>query len=70
MIIKIFSTIYLFLALLFPYVPSHWNHESLVHTTRKFVHDTTKIGSTSNCHFDKDYTFNKDFNFIKFYTYG
>ena len=34
-IIKILSTIYLSLAVLFPFVPSYWNHESWVHKTQK-----------------------------------
>ena len=50
MIIKIFSTIYLSLRVLVPSVTFYWHHESWVHKTRKFVQDTRKTGSTSNCH--------------------
>ena len=46
--IKILSTIYLLLVFLFLSVSLCWHHESLVHKTRKFVHDTEKTGSTSN----------------------
>ena len=53
MIIKVFSTIYMLLLLLSCSIPSYWNHESWVHTTRKIVHDTEKLGSTSNGHFSK-----------------
>ena len=43
-IIKIFSTIYLSLALFFPSFPPSWHHESWVHKSLKFVHDTSKNG--------------------------
>ena len=41
-ITKIFRIIYLSLAVIFPYIPMHWRHESWVHKTRKIVHDTEK----------------------------
>ena len=43
-IIKILSTSYLLLAVLFPYFPSYWHHESWVYKTRNFVHDMEKQG--------------------------
>ena len=48
MVIKIPSTIYLLLVVLFISVQLYWHHESRVHKTRKFVRDTAKKGSTSN----------------------
>ena len=49
-IIRIFSTIYLSLSVLFTSVPLYWYHESWVQKPRNFGHDTAKIGSASNFH--------------------
>ena len=43
-IIKICSTIFLLLAVIFPSAPLYWYQESGVHKTRKFVHDNAKKG--------------------------
>ena len=43
--IKIYSDIYLSLAVLFPSVPSYWHHEYWVHKTRN-VFDDTSVYST------------------------
>ena len=55
-IIKIFSTIYLLLLILFLSIPFYWNHESWVHKYRKVIHDKTKKGhpliSASQRHLD------------------
>ena len=71
MVIKICSTIYLSLAVLFPSVPLYWHHESWVHKTRTFVHDTAKIGSISNHPFSATIGPSRMiFKFIKFYMSG
>ena len=68
-IITIFSTIYLLLLVLFPSVPLYWHHESWVHKNRKFVHDTSKSGSTSNRHFSMTIRpLRTIFSLRKFYT--
>ena len=53
--IKLFSTIYLSLAVLFNYVASYWHNESWVHKPWNIFHDTKK-GSTSNIHFSTTIT--------------
>ena len=49
-IIKIFSTSYLLIPVIFPSFTSYWNHDSWVQKPQKFFHDTSKTGSTSNRH--------------------
>ena len=44
MIIKIFIIIYLLLAVLFPFIPLYWYHESWFQKTLTFVHDNAKKG--------------------------
>ena len=71
MIIKISSTIYLLLTVLFPSIPSYWQHEYWVHKTRNFFHDTAKSVSTSNhCFSTTNGPLIIMFNLIKFYTSG
>ena len=54
--------------MLFPSVPSYWNHKSLVYKNRKFVHDREKKGSTTNRRFSTTIKpLRTSFNFIKFY---
>ena len=47
-IIKIFSTIYLSLVVIFTFVSLYWHHESWAHKTWTIVNDTAKKGSTTN----------------------
>ena len=47
-IIKIFKTIYLMFMVIFLPISLYWHHDSLVHKTRTFFHDTSKTGATSN----------------------
>ena len=71
MIIKIFSSMYLLLAVLFPSNPLYWHNESWVHKTRKYFYDTAKTGSTPNHRSSKTIIyFRSIFNFTKFYTSG
>ena len=71
MIIKIFSTIYLSLAVIFPYVPLNCYHDSWDHKPQKIVHDTAKKGSTTNHRFSMTIRPLKMIcNFIKFYSPG
>ena len=68
MIIKIFSTIYLSLAVLFPSVLSYLHHESWVQKTETFLHDAAKTGSTSNRRFSRTIKpLRMIFNLIKLY---
>ena len=70
-VIKAFSTTYLSLAVLFPSIPSYWQHEYWVHKTRIFFHDTAKSVSTSNhCFSTTNGPLIIMFNLIKFYTSG
>ena len=71
MIIKIYINIDLYLEVMFYLVVLYWNHESWVHKTRNFVHDTAYIGSTSKSPFLNDnQTFTDDFKlYTKFYRY-
>ena len=67
--IKILSTIYFSLAVLFLSVQSYCHHESWVHKTQKFVHDTEKTESASNICFSKTIgTLRMIFNCIHLYT--
>ena len=68
-IIKIYCTIKISFVLLFPSVPSYWNHESWVHKTRNFVYDRGEIGSTYNRHLSKIIRpLRTIFNLLRFYT--
>ena len=67
--IKILSTIYLPLAVLFLSFPLYWHHESWVHKALKSVHGTLKTGSTSNLCFSTTIRpLRTIFNCINFYT--
>ena len=68
MIIKIYSTIYLSLTLIFPSVLSYWHHESWVHKTRKIIYSMAKKGSTFNlCFSNAIESLRTIFKLIKFY---
>ena len=71
MIIKMFSAIYLSLAVIFSSVPLYWNHESWFHKSRRVVHKTAKNNYLSITISQQNWDLYELFsNFIKFYLYG
>ena len=68
-IIEIFSTIYLSLAVIFPSVPYYWHRASWVHTTRNnFPWYGINRVNFQLPFINNNWTFKNNFNSIKFYT--